>query len=198
MAQANRIGTDVNGNPSLGNGRFGVHISSGPSGPVSNGNRVEDNVIAGNGSAGVAVFAGVGNSIRRNRLFSNGGLGIQLCNCPNDPGDFDTGPNELMNFPVLDLARATPGHLIVRGTIDTQNPRDVRIEFFANPVPTPGGDPSGHGEGAIFLGTVRPNSQGKFNAALPRVPVGTIISATATDAVGNTSEFAANIVASFP
>lgn len=200
VAQGNRIGTDVNGNPSLGNGRFGVHISSGPGGPVSNGNRVEDNVIAGNGSAGVAIFAGVSNSISRNHIFSNGGLGIQLDGgfIANDPGDFDTGPNELMNFPVLDVAQATPGHLIVRGTIDTQNPRDVRIEFFANPVPTPGADPSGHGEGAIFLGTARPNAQGKFIATLPSVPVGTIISATATDGVGNTSEFAANIPANFP
>lgn len=200
VAQANRIGTDVNGNLSLGNGRFGVHISSGPNGPVSNGNRVEDNVIAGNGSVGVAVFAGVRNSISRNRIFSNDDLGIRLNPglTPNDPGDFDTGPNELMNFPVLEEAKATPGQLIVKGTIDTQNVRDVVIEFFANPVPTPGGDPSGYGEGAIFLGTARPNSQGRFTAALPRVPGGTIISATATDSVGNTSEFAMNIVASFP
>jgi hypothetical protein len=72
------------------------------------------------------------------------------------------------------------------------------IEFFANPVPTPGGDPSGHGEGAIFLGTVRPNPLGKFTATLPPVTVGTLITATATDAVGNTSEFTANIAATFP
>ena len=199
-AQANRIGTDINGNPSLGNGRFGVHISSGPSGPVSNGNRVEDNVIAGNVQAGVAVFAGVRNSISRNRIFSNGDLGIQLGGglTPNDPGDVDTGPNELMNFPVLDSAHATPGRLVVRGSIDTQNPGTVMIEFFANPVPTPGGDPSGHGEGAVFLGAARPNPQGRFTAALPPVPVGTLITATATDAAGNTSEFGANVVASFP
>jgi len=180
-----------------------VHISSGPGSPRSNGNRLRDNVIAGNESAGVANSAGVQNSISRNRIFSNGGLGIQLGPdfpgvVPNDPGDFDAGPNELMNFPLLALARATPGQLIVRGTIDTQNPRIVLIEFFANPVPTPGGDPSGHGEGAIFLGTVRPNTQGEFIATLPSVPVGTIISATATDGVGNTSGFAANIPATFP
>jgi len=203
LAQGNRIGTDVNGNPSLGNGRWGVHISSGPNGPVSNGNRVQDNVIAGNVRAGVAVFAGVRNSLSRNRIFSNGGLGIQLGPdfpglVPNDPGDFDTGPNELMNFPVLQEAKATSGRLIVKGTIDTQNPKEVVIEFFANPVPTPGADSSGHGEGAIFLGTARPNPNGHFTATLPRVPVGTIITATATDAVGNTSEFAANMVASFP
>lgn len=199
-AQANRIGTDINGNPSLGNGRFGVHISSGPTGPVSNDNRVEDNLIAGNGSVGVGIFAGVRNSIIRNRIFSNGGLGIQLGPglTPNDPGDFDTGPNDLMNFPVLELAHATPGHLIVKGTIDVLNPKGLVIEFFANPVPTPGGDPSGHGEGAIFLGTAKPNPNGSFTASLQPVAIGTLITATATDVVGNTSEYAANIVASFP
>lgn len=72
------------------------------------------------------------------------------------------------------------------------------IEFFANPVPTPGGDPSGHGEGAVFLGAAKPNPLGKFTASLPPVPVGTLITATATDAASNTSEFGANVVASFP
>jgi parallel beta-helix repeat protein len=198
--QGNRIGTDVNGNPSLGNGRFGVHISNCCGGGPANGNRIESNIIAGNGSVGVAIFDGVRNSISRNRIFSNGDLGIRLDPglVPNDPGDFDTGPNELMNYPVLEEAKATPGRLIVKGAIDTQNVRDVVIEFFANPVPTPGGDPSGHGEGAIFLGTARPNPHGRFTAALPTVPIGTIISATATDRTGNTSEFGANIVASFP
>ena len=70
--------------------------------------------------------------------------------------------------------------------------------MYVNPVPTPGGDPSGHGEGAEFLGTVTPNKKGKFTATLPAVEPGTLISATTTDADGNTSEFAANIEATGP
>jgi hypothetical protein len=104
----------------------------------------------------------------------------------------------LINFPVLTSALAARGQLVVKGTIDTPNPRAVTIEFFGNAVPTPGGDPSGHGEGAVFLGTVRPNAQGAFTAALPPVPAGTLITATATDAAGNTSEFAANVAATPP
>jgi hypothetical protein len=105
--------------------------------------------------------------------------------------------NDGQNFPVLTSARATPGRLVVRGTIDTPDPSMVTIEFFANPVPTPGGDPSGHGEGAVFLGKARPDGQGNFTVPLPPVPVGTLITATATDADGNTSEFAENIEAQF-
>jgi titin len=86
----------------------------------------------------------------------------------------------------------------VKGTIDTPNPKAVTIEFFANLAPTPGGDPSGHGEGAAFLGVGKANAKGKFTAPLPPMPVGTLITATATDADGNTSEFAENIEAQFP
>jgi len=197
VVRSNRIGTDINGNPSLGNGLFGVHLGgedlTPP--PFSNGNRIEDNLIAGNARDGVIIYDGLRNLISRNHVLSNGGLGIYLGAGPNDPGDADTGPNELMNYPVLDLARATPGQLIVRGTIDTQDPARVLIEFFANRVPTPGGDPSGHGEGAVFLGTARPDVHGRFTATLPPVSLGTLITATATDAAGNTSEFAANVEA---
>jgi hypothetical protein len=136
--------------------------------------------------------------VRRNSIFSNGSLGIDLAEddvTPNDPSDGDVGANNFQNFPVLASAVVQGAHLRVAGTIDTPNPSTVTIEFFANPVPIPGGDPSGHGEGAIFLGTVRPNGSGSFNATLPRVPRGTLISATATDAAGNTSEFAANTAA---
>lgn len=83
----------------------------------------------------------------------------------------------------------------LRGALSLNN---VTIEFFANPVPIPSGDPSGYGEGAIFLGSKKPNPQGKFTATLSPVAVGTLITATATDANGNTSEFSAIIEAVFP
>jgi hypothetical protein len=70
-------------NASFGNGRcggkgIGVGIGGGPGGPISNGNRVEHNIIADNSLGDVVVFSGVSNSINRNHVFSNGGLGIQL------------------------------------------------------------------------------------------------------------------------
>lgn len=195
LVRGNYIGTDPTGASSLPNGQNGIRMDA------SNNNRIEENVIAFNTATGIALQSGVNNAIRRNRIFSNGGLGIDLASVglvnPNDPGDVDSGPNNRQNYPVLTSAHAAPGQLVVKGTIDTQNPRAITIEIFANPVPTPGGDPSGHGEGAMLLGTARPNQQGSFTATVASVPVGTLISATATDADGNTSEFAANIVASF-
>jgi hypothetical protein len=158
---------------------------------------VEGNTICRNHGTGLVISTpGFGNRVNNNSIFSNEGLGIDLAGdgvSANDIGDFDIGPNNLMNYPVLADAKVTQGKLLVNGTIDTQSPKTVTIEFFANPVPTPGGDPSGYGEGAIYLGSDRPNPQGKINVTLPTVTPGTLITATATDANGNTSEFSAYI-----
>jgi hypothetical protein len=113
----------------------------------------------------------------------------------NDAGDLDEGVNNLINFPVLIAATINENRLVVEGSIDTPNAESTFIELFANPVPALGGDPSGHGEGADYLGLATPEANGLFSADFPAVEVGTLISATATDAAGNTSEFAFNIVA---
>lgn len=169
------------------------------------------NLIAFNGGAGIAIVSSgdatpSGDRITgNNAIFSNGGLGIDLRPSSleagvteNDRGDADTGPNGLQNFPVLIRAQVTPGVLLVVGRIDTPTPETVRIELFANGVPAPNGDPSGHGEGTRFLGSATPNPGGTFTATLPSIAAGTLITATATDAAGNTSEFAANIAAHAP
>ena len=189
----NFIGTDRTGTAALPNGGDGVLLEQGASG-----NAITANTIADNGGNGVTVSSGTANRISRNSIFSNGGLGIDLGGdgvTPNDPGDADTGPNDLQNFPVLTSALLSAGALVVQGRIDTPNPETVVLEFFANPVPVPGGDPSGYGEGAVFLGSATPAPDGTFTAVLPPVAPGTLISATATDAAGNTSEFAKDIAA---
>lgn len=202
--EGNFIGTDITGENPLPN-NVGVQIVF-----EAAGNVILRNRIAFNLSDGIAVgFSAAHNRISENSIFSNAGLAVDLGNggaddfhgdgvTPNDPADSDSGPNRLMNFPVLTFARAAPGRLLVHGEIDTPNPEAVLIEFFANAVPTPGDDPSGHGEGEIFLGMVRPNSRGRFTVPLPPLPAGVLISATATDADGNTSEFAGNIVVHLP
>ncbi len=187
-------GTIVQGND-IGTNAAGTAVPNGGSGiyEYSSGNQIETNTIAYNRYSGVQVDGGTGNAISRNGIFSNGNLGIDLGGdgvTPNDPGDTDTGPNNLQNFPVLNSAFLASGQLAVDGTIDTPNPQSVTLEFFANAVPVPGGDPSGYGEGATFLGTAAPAANGSFSVTLPSVAAGTLISATATDAAGDTSEFA--------
>lgn len=163
------------------------------------------NVIAFNGQrldtqgdgVRMAPASGRGNSVLGNSILLNPtgtaiDMGLQGVT-PNDIGDVDGGPNGLQNYPVLESAILVGEKLIVRGRIDTPNPTTVLIELFANAVPYPGGDPSGHGEGAVLIGRVHPDAAGLFTADLPVVSPGTLVSATATDASGNTSEFAANL-----
>ena len=189
----NTIGMNAGGDAALPNGN-GILIEMAVDTTVSR------NLIAGNSNNGVAVVnnLSVDNRISQNAIYDNGELGIDLISngvTDNDEGDVDTGPNNLMNFPVLTSAMATPGKLIVKGTIDTQGPRQVTLEFFAN---SDRDDATGYGEGEFFLGSDKPNAQGKFTAILPSISPGMWISATATDSDGNTSEFALCIEAEGP
>ncbi len=63
-------------------------------------------LISYNGGAGIAVTGAnaLANLLRPVINFANGGLAIDLGNdgfTPNDPGDVDTGPNGLLNYPVV-------------------------------------------------------------------------------------------------
>ncbi len=201
----NYIGTDISGQPDLGNGTNGIGVFYGSKNILIGGTEYNSgNVIAGNNGAGIILSdwtapTCTGIRISGNMIYANAnGLGIEINMdgvTPNDPGDTDTGNNNIMNYPVLTDATVTQGKLHITGSIDTQNPETVTVEFFANPVPYPGGDPSGYGEGEIYLGKCQPDLQGAINTILPIVKPGTLITTTATDAAGNTSEFSASITA---
>jgi titin len=207
--EGNRIGVAANGS-ALGNGGDGVRLTR------VRGNRVggtapgAGNVIANNGGAGVRVGSGTGNAVLGNRIFDNGGLGIDLGPAgvtPNDFDDPDIGANRLFNFPLLYVAHQffvvlpypgpgiiTQTVLRVRGSINTETNKTLRIEFFASPA----ADPSGHGEGTRFLGAATVATGGctntaSFNVLLPLADdlQGQVVTATATDELGNTSEFSA-------
>ncbi|MBA2557342.1 MAG: hypothetical protein H0V12_08390, partial [Chloroflexi bacterium] len=112
---------------------------------------------------------------------------------PNDPGDFDTGPNDLQNFPVLDEANGTT----IAGTLNSEPATTYRLEFFSNEAC----DGSEHGEGQTYLTStdVTTNADGNasFTATAPVVLDG-FITATATDPDGNTSEFSRCLEADAP
>jgi uncharacterized repeat protein (TIGR01451 family)/CSLREA domain-containing protein len=163
------------------------------------------NIIAGNGGEGVLVTSddNLDIIISQNSIYSNGGLGINLVDnfhaepphtvTPNDAGDVDDGPNNLQNFPVItsvDAATQT-----IQGTLHSQvnNPDGYLIEFFVSPSC----DPSGYGEGKKFIGdliTDATDANGDVSFTFnppPATPfaAGDVITATATDIDGNTSEF---------
>lgn len=189
----NRIGLAATSAASLGNVGDGVRVSA--SDNIIGGTQAgAGNVIAHNGLAGVELVSGTANSVLRNRIYDNGGLGIDLNEdgvTLNDLGDADSGPNGLQNFPTVNTARITATGLRLTGAINTGTGKTLRIEFFASPT----ADASGRGEGKRYLGfkslqtLAGPTATYTVVLALSGVLPGQFISATATDQFGNTSEF---------
>jgi hypothetical protein len=189
----NYIGTDASGTIAMGNAWAGVSLSGPGANSVGGTAPGAANVTAYNGQDGVRVEQGTGNTISCNAIFSNGGLGIDLGTngvTPNDPGDGDSGPNGLQNFPVVVSVASGGGVTTIQGVLDSTPSNAFYLEFFSSPQ----SDPTGYGEGSIYLGgtTVVTDASGTaaFTVQLTGdVPLGHVVAATATDPGGNTSEF---------
>ena len=125
----NRIGLGNNG-AALGNGFDGVV-------PRASDGVIQGNQIARNPGNGVTVSgSGVRNAIRGNDIHHNGGLGIDLGGdgvTANDPGDPDSGPNDLMNYP--DGIDGDLGRDLDRPSADTST-RRVRTPPRSTSSPT--------------------------------------------------------------
>jgi CSLREA domain-containing protein len=190
LVQGNFIGTQMDGASPLGN-IVGVFITANNNtiGGTSSG---AGNTIAHN-IEGVDVSFGTGNAIRGNSIFSNADLGIDLDGdgvTPNDPGDSDAGDNNFQNFPVVVSACNFGGSTIISGTLGSTANTQFALEFFSNTTC----DDSGFGEGATLIHSMMVTTNGSGNAFFtvnitPAIPDGRLITATATDPAGNTSEF---------
>lgn len=191
--QGNLIGVAADGVTPLGNNVRGVDVFT--SNHVIGGtNPGEGNVIAFNGGIGVSVFFATTTSVRiqGNSIFSNGGLGIDLGTdgvTLNDLGDGDSGPNNLQNFPRVATVTVTGGNVAISGFLNSRPNTTYQIEFFANDA----ADPSGFGEGQTFLGSADVTTDGvgnkAFDVSFPFTGLVNVVTATATDPDGNTSEF---------
>ncbi|MGI8957285.1 MAG: beta strand repeat-containing protein [Chthoniobacterales bacterium] len=191
--QGNFIGVAADGMKPLGNSGNGVDVFFTSNHLIGGTNPGEGNVIANNGGNGVSI-AGGGTSVRvdGNSIFSNGGLGIDLDVAGvslNDLGDGDSGANNLQNFPRIAAVTATGGNVAISGFLNSRPNTAYRIEFFANDA----ADPSGFGEGQTFLGSadVMTDAVGNkaFDVSFPFTGLVIVVTATATDPDGNTSEF---------
>jgi len=224
----NYIGTDAQGTTAKGNGQTGIFILNGshstvvdnnvisgnPTGMVldnaGTNNSITSNKIGldvlgtsaiGNASTGVLVSGASSASIRKNSISNNVLLGIDLVGdgvSANDGGDLDSGPNNLQNFP--ELSEALPGALgRVVGTLNSTPNTTFIVDFYSNRA----GDGSGFGEGERYLGSKAVTTDGSGNASFDvtlNAAIGgsELVSATATDPNGNTSEFSANALANTP
>ncbi len=218
--QGNYIGTDKLESVDLAaGGLYGIGLFS-ATGVLIGGSGINDGNVIANNAKGIYISGtGNGNTILRNRIYDNTNAGIDLSGgtedadgvTDNDVGDGDSGPNNLLNFPVMTKAALDGTNLTVSGNIDTDGVLNTqyRIEFFGN---ASGTEDANNGEGRYYLGTttvtVDNNGDGSFTDVVltgVTLSTGDFVTATATKiddpgqvgsndllAYGDTSEYAAN------
>ena len=200
--QGNLVGTDATGTLAIPNGQHGIyfgcdtHDNQIGGTAAGAGNRIAYNGVPPATGLGVLVDpgAGTGNAIRANLIYGNYGIGIGLGGntvIPNDPGDGDTGPNNLQNFPIVSTATPGAGTTHVTGALHSTPSTSFALDFFSNDACIP--FPHEFLEGRVFLGSGVANTDGAgtalFDVVLPvQIGAGEHVTATATDPAGNTSE----------
>lgn len=198
VIQGNFIGLSADGTAAVPNIQQGIYVTNAVNTTIGGTPLEAANKIAFNAAAGVFMQLGTGTSIRGNSIFSNAGLGIDLAPqavsgvTPNDANDADTGPNNLQNFPVITSVLSTGGSTTIQGSLNSAPDTTYQIDFYSNAAV----DPSGNGEGAQFFNTTSVNTDSNGNATInvtfpAGLPAGRVITATATNPDGNTSEFSA-------
>jgi hypothetical protein len=199
LIEGNSIGTDVTG-AALGNLAPGVVVEGGRKNVIGGTAAGAGNVIAFN-TIGVLIFNSPypfatgptsGNAILSNEIYGNAGLGIDLggsgAMLPND-SQGHSGPNDFENFPVMTLVAASDTSRTVAVSMNSTPNTTFRVEFFANDPP----DPASFEPGQIYLGFVEATTdaggQAVFDYTYPVDATHPVLTATATDAFGDTSEF---------
>ncbi len=199
----------------MGNGNDGISLGEGANGNTIGGDGMVPrqerapegsglgNTITGNLSNGIKLdpTAGSNNYIANNIIFGNTGLGIDLGgggSTPNDPLDADSGPNNLQNYPEILARQVVNNHLLITITIDSApqysnyGVNGILVRFY---------EADSVGQGQRLLGSAY-YTLADYNGGSPipkvvnlgdvnvlGISIDDPITATATDASGNTSEF---------
>jgi hypothetical protein len=203
--RGNIFGTDASGTADLGSSSAAL-VLTGATG-ITVGALAAPNLFRFNEAGILVAENSQANTLYANEFSQQDTVAINLCPVgacasavdANDADDADSGGNNLQNFPVLGSGVAFGDSLTINGVLDvpaaTSN-APYTIALYESAVC----HPSGFGEGAIFLGARVVNLSGNaegFSVTLPLTPPapGRLVTATATDPLGNTSEFSACLAA---
>ncbi len=222
VVQKNFIGVTAQDLGVSGNAAVGLQVQGSDNiiGASGAGGSISSNTVRFNNAGGIIIKgnAATGNSLNANLSYDNGasfnamdidlsptgaasvGVGIAALT-PNDPGDNDTGPNQLQNFPtgtsLVNTDNGTGPNMInraatVTGSLDSM-PGAYRIDAYYSTAANPLGL-QGRGHAEVYLGhrTVLALGGGVISFTMPVVIptqiASGVVSFTATDSFGNTSE----------
>ncbi len=128
----NLIGLNSAGTAALANANQGIMVQNGATAiKIGDGSAAGSNKIAYNGDNGIILSGTSTNdvSISQNSIYANTTLGIDI-NLDkvtiNDANDSDTGPNAVLNFPLIKSANLNSGNLTLSGCA----PTGAILEFF--------------------------------------------------------------------
>jgi hypothetical protein len=200
--QGNFIGTQVDGITPLLNGDPTVNINqSSAATQVTFGGAAAgagNRLLFGDFQSGLYVRGATTRAtIRGNSIGMTGTSGYPISisgsvPTPNDACDADTGTNLLQNYPVITSAALGAGTISVSGTLNSAASTTFSVDLFSSPACTTS---PAQGPGRTYLGSTSVTTDGScggtFNATLPATGAENVITATATDPAGNTSEFSA-------
>ncbi|QXP55801.1 right-handed parallel beta-helix repeat-containing protein [Cellulophaga sp. HaHa_2_95] len=146
--------------------------------------QISKNIIASNGGSGIVISGGAtsGNLISQNSIFANGtaanalGIDLDASNALgdgvtiNDAADADSGPNGLLNFPIIANAFVSGPNLVIEGW----SRPGATIEIFLTDINEGSaitgdnqlGYTTDYGEGQIYLATVVEGSAADVSAAV--------------------------------
>jgi hypothetical protein len=185
LLRVNNIGTAFTGVATYANGNYGISIA-GSNNTIGGMWSYFSNRIAGNQAGGILVSSGNGNTIEHNSIYANG---------PSNTGPgivVSPGANNNLSAPAISTATLNSNTLTVTGTFNALAANvSYLLEFFDNPA----GDP----EGKVHLGdlTVTPTSTGTQSFTFTvSAKAATFITATLTDASGDTSAFSNGVTVS--
>ena len=207
VIQGNFIGTDTSASLDLGNSGSGILVFNG-SATIGGEGPGEGNVIAHNGAPSDSFYGGILAStsspvtIRGNRIFANSVIGIDLDFdgvTPNDPFDSDSGTNGLQNFPLITSVVPGASSTHVEGVLRSSASTAYELDFFGATVCRP--RPNDPVQAETYLGTADVTTDGSGLASFAldfpvAVAPGQLVTATATDPNGHTSELSAGLLIS--
>ncbi|WP_442510878.1 VCBS domain-containing protein [Novipirellula sp. SH528] len=201
VIEGNRIGIGATTTSALSSVQVvGIWLASGSTNTRIGGTTAPaGNIIAGNGVSGGIKIVGTstGNTIQRNSIYGNSGIGIDLNDdgtTTNDGAKTGGAANLLMDSPVVGTANLVSNDLLLTGYVGSAANQatfaNSRVEFFISD------ESSAYGSGQTYLGELTTDASGNFSGTLDVTGLGLTqsasITATATDSSGNTSEFGVN------
>jgi hypothetical protein len=180
LIQGNLIGTKADGSGPIGNGSAGIYFLSSSNSTIGGLDPGAGNVIAFNDGGGVGVF-GTGNRILSNSIYANNYHGIILYTYP--------GSNNGQSSPVITSESVLNGTATISGTVHSAPNAQLLVQFFADSQSLTTSKQTYLGSATVMTDG---NGNGTFSANFPLSDSNVVFNATATDSIGDTSEFFRN------